>query len=198
MSFILREYLALDYDKDVIAEAHEKKKPIIVSALLQRADSLNQNKRIYPKEILMREVANYEKAISEGRATGELDHPDSSVVSLENISHIIREIWWEGNDVKGKVEILDTPKGRIARDLMVAGVKIGISSRCVGDTITDDEGIEVVDESLMLVAFDLVSEPSTHEAWLMSEGKQVSIDNIRQMVPKVDRINRLVNEILKD
>lgn len=197
MAKLLREYLSLDYNKDVISEAKEKNKPIIVPALLQRADALNQNRRVYPREILMREIVNYEKAVREGRATGELDHPESSVVSLERVSHIIREIWWDGDKVKGKVEILDTPKGRIAKDLMAAGVKLGISSRGVGDTITSEDGAEVVDESFMLVAFDLVSEPSTHEAWLMSEGKQVSIDRIRQMVPKVDRINRLVNEILK-
>lgn len=199
MKTLLREYLALEYDKNLVTEAKDKKLPLIVPALLQRADCVNQNKRVYPREILMREVVNYEKAVREGRATGELDHPDSSIVSLENISHIIREIAWKGDEVWGKVEILDTPKGRIAKDLMAAGVKLGISSRGVGDTITNEDGSEVVDESFMLIAFDLVSEPSTHEAWLMSEGKKVAVtaDNIREMVPKVDRVNRLVNEILK-
>ena len=192
---LLREYLALDYDKKVIAEAKDKKIPVIVSALLQRANIKNQNHRVYPKEILEREVINYTKSVQEGTATGELDHPESSIVSLENISHIIREIWWDGDEVKGKVEILDTPKGRIAKDLMAAGVKLGISSRGVGNTIQGDNDCEMVDESYMLIAFDLVSEPSTHEAWL-SEGKKVSTDEVRQMISKNNRINRLVNKIL--
>jgi hypothetical protein len=193
---LLREYLALNYDKTVVKEAKDANKPIVVKALLQRADALNQNGRVYPRPILEREVTNYKKAIGEGRATGELDHPESSVVSLQNVSHILRDVWWDGDDVMGTVEILSTPKGKIAMDLMEAGVKLGISSRGVGETMQNDEGHDVVDESFMLVAFDLVSEPSTHEAWLMREGKEISMDAVRKMVPKVDRINRLINEIL--
>jgi hypothetical protein len=194
---LLREYLALTYDKAIVKEAKEQNKPVVVKALLQRADALNQKGRVYPRPILEREVVNYKKAIQEGRATGELDHPDSSVVSLQNVSHILRDVWWQGDDVMGTVEVLNTPKGKIALDLMEAGVKLGISSRGVGETIQNEEGHDVVDESFMLVAFDLVSEPSTHEAWLMKEGKEVSIDLVRKMVPKVDRINRLINEILR-
>jgi len=194
----LREYISLKYDRNLIKEAKEERKPILVKALLQRADAPNQNERIYPMPILGREVKNYEKAVVEGRAGGELDHPDSSVVSLENISHMIREIWWEGNEVWGTVEILNTPKGRIAQDLMEAGLKLGISSRGVGDTLKNEEGYSVVDESFMLIAFDLVSEPSTHEAWLMREGKELSSEAVRNMIPKVDRVNRIVNDILKE
>jgi hypothetical protein len=141
-------------------------------------------------------VENYKTAISEGRACGELDHPESSIVNLSNVSHILRDIWWENDDVLGTVEILTTPKGQIALDLMGAGVKLGISSRGVGETIKDDEGNDVVDESFMLVAFDLVSEPSTQEAWLMKEGREVSLDMIRKTVPKVDRVVRAADEIL--
>ena len=103
MASILREFYGLRCDKNVIAEAKEKKQPIKVPALLQRADAVNQNKRVYPRPILEREVMNYEKAVKEGRATGELDHPDSSVVALENVSHIIREIGWKGDEVWGVV-----------------------------------------------------------------------------------------------
>ncbi len=198
MASILREFVSLKYNKEAIIEAKEKKQAIVVPALLQRRDSPNQNKRIYPGPILEREMENYKKAIMEGRATGELDHPDSSVVSLENVSHVIREVWWKNDEVWGKVEILNTPKGRIAQDLMEAGVQLGISSRGVGDTIQDENGFDVVDESFMLIAFDLVSEPSTHEAWLMREGKQIDVSAIRQLIPKVDRVNRIVNQILGD
>lgn len=127
---------------------------------------------------------------------GECDHPDSSIVSLERVSHVIREIWWNGNEVWGAVEILNTPKGKIIQDLMEAGIKIGISSRGVGETMKNHEGIDVVDENFVLVAFDLVSEPSTHHAWL-HESKQLSVSDVRNSLTKADRINRIVNEILR-
>lgn len=123
---------------------------------------------------------------------------NSSIVSLERVSHIVRDLWWNGNDVYGTVEVLNTPKGKIAQDLMEAGVRLGISSRGVGETVKTNEGYDMVDESFMLVAFDLVSEPSTQNAWLgLREGREISVDTIRQMVPKVDRINRILNEILR-
>lgn len=199
MAVLLREYLDLQYDKNVIKETLEKKSPVLVKAIIQRADAVNQNKRVYPRTVLEREVQNYKKSVLEGRASGELDHPDSSVVSLERISHVLRDIWWDGNDVCGTIEILNTPKGKIAQELMQAGVRLGISSRGVGETMTTNEGFQMVDESFMLIAFDLVSEPSTQNAWLgLKEGREiVSTDKIRQMVPKVDRINRIVNEILR-
>lgn len=196
MAILLREYHSLTYDKDLVKEAKLKEIPVVVKALLQRADMLNQNGRKYPRPILEREVENYRAAIAEGRACGELDHPESSIVNLANISHILRDIWWEDDDVMGKVEILTTPKGKIALDLMGAGVKLGISSRGVGETIRDEDGNDVVDESFMLVAFDLVSEPSTQEAWLMKEGKEIPLDMIRMTVPKIDRIARIADEIL--
>jgi hypothetical protein len=198
MAILLREYHGLAYDRNLVQEAKDKQQPVIVKALLQRADSLNQNGRKYPKPILEREVVNYKKSIDEGRACGELDHPESSIVNLANISHILRDIWWEGDDVMGKVEILTTPKGKIALDLMGAGVKLGISSRGVGETTKDEEGNDIVDESFMLVAFDLVSEPSTQEAWLMKEGREITLDMMRQAVPKVDRVIRAAEDILGD
>jgi hypothetical protein len=198
MAILLREYLDLRYDRNAIKEAKEKKSPILVKTILQRADALNQNKRIYPRAILEREVENYKKAVLESRATGELDHPDNSIVSLEKVSHIIREIEWDGDDVVGVLELLNTPKGLIAQELMSAGVRLGISSRGVGETTRTSEGYDMVEESFMLVAFDLVSEPSTQKAWLgLREGKEISLDNIKQMFQKVDRVNRIVNEILR-
>jgi len=193
---LLREFHSLSYDNKLVKEARSNNQPVVVKALLQRADSLNQNGRRYPRTILEREITNYEKAISEGRACGELDHPESSIVNLANISHVIREVWWDGDDVLGSVEILPTPKGKIALDLMSSGIKLGISSRGVGETEKDDEGNDVVDESYMLVAFDLVSEPSTQEAWLMKEGKEISFAVGSRSIPKADRLNRIINEIL--
>ncbi len=196
MALILREYTDLSYDRNLVKESIEKKLPIVLKTILQRKDAPNQNHRIYPGQILEREVNNYKKAIAEGRATGELDHPDSSIVSLERVSHIVREVWWHNDEVWGAVEILNTPNGKLAQTLLEAGVKVGISSRGVGDTKKNKDGYDVVDESFMLVAFDLVSEPSTHNAWL-HESKQISVDEVRKVIPKVDRVNRIVNEILK-
>ncbi len=197
MARILREFYGLNYDKQKIVEAVDKNLPIIFPSVLQRADAVNQNKRIYPRSILEREVENYKKAVAEGRAGGELDHPDSSVVSLKNVSHAIREVWWEGDTVMGKVEILDTSAGMEARKLLKAGLQIGISSRGVGETKRTNEGYDEVDESFMLICFDLVSEPSTQGAWLMRESKEVDINEIRRQLSKADRINRIANEILR-
>lgn len=197
MAKILREYVGLNYDRQKITEAIDNGGEVILTSILQRADALNQNKRIYPRAVLEREAENYRKAISEGRAYGELDHPDSSVVSLKNTSHVIRDIWWQGNELMGKVEILDTIPGLEARKLLKAGLQIGISSRGVGETRKTNEGHDEVDESFMLICFDLVSEPSTQGAWLMREGKEVDINEIRKMMTKADRINRIANEILR-
>ena len=197
MSKLLREFVALNYDKQKILEFKAEKKPVIVSGILQRANAVNQNRRVYPKEILEREIENYNKAVREGRATGELDHPETSVVNLANVSHVVREMWWDGDSVCGKVEILNTPKGVIAQQLMEAGVQLGISSRGVGETSKNNEGFDVVTEDFMLIAFDLVSEPSTNNAWLFKESRIINIDDIRSRLPKVDRINRVVNEILR-
>ncbi len=197
MARILREYYSLTYDRQKITEAVEANQPIVFTSILQRAGAVNQNKRIYPRDVLEREVENYKKAVAEGRAGGELDHPDSSVVSLKNVSHAIREVWWDGDTVMGKVEILDTSAGMEARKLLKAGLQIGISSRGVGETKKTNEGYDEVDESFMLICFDLVSEPSTQGAWLMRESKEVDINEVRKMLNKADRVNRIVNEILR-
>lgn len=128
--------------------------------------------------------------------THNCDHPDSSVVELKNASHLITDMWWKDDEVWGTVEVLNTPAGQLVQSLMESGVKLGISSRGVGDTIPEGD-YDVVGENFMLLAFDLVSEPSTQDAWLMSEGKEVSTAEIKKMLPKVDRVNRLVNSILK-
>lgn len=127
--------------------------------------------------------------------TSNCDHPEDSIVSLERISHVVREAWWQGDEVWGKVQILNTPKGRIIQDLMEGGIKIGISSRGIGDVVKNESGADVVDENFMLIAFDLVSEPSTHNAFL-HESKQVSYEDIKKMISKTDRLYRIANEIL--
>jgi hypothetical protein len=169
---------------------------IIVKGILQKADTLNQNGRIYPKEILEREVRNYQKFIQENRALGECDHPDSSVINLKNASHIVREAYFEGDVVKGTVEILTkTPSGQILAGLIESGVKLGISSRGVGSTRRQGDYV-VVQDDFQLICWDFVSEPSTPGAFMMAEGVKIDDAELRKVFNKSDRINRIVNDIL--
>ena len=192
---LLREWIALEYNTGLIKESRDQNGgKIILKGIIQKAECPNQNKRIYPATILCREVENYQKAVRENRAVGELDHPESSSVSLERVSHIIREMWWSGNDVLGKIEVLPTPRGKILESLLEAGVTIGISSRGVGSTEKNNEGLDLVQDDYQIVCWDIVSEPSTPGAYLFAEGK--SID----MAPRLsrgDRIFRALNEIVR-
>ncbi len=162
---------------------------MILTGKLQAADQKNGNGRIYPEKVLKREVKNYEKLIKERRALGELDHPEDSVVNLKNASHLVRRVWWDGKDVMGTVEILNTPSGQILRSLVESGVKLGISSRGLGST-KEVSGKTMVQDDFQLVCFDFVSEPSTTGAFMMKEGKN------NENFTKADKINRALNSIL--
>jgi hypothetical protein len=144
---------------------------LIVKGVLQRAESKNQNGRVYPKDTLVREAKKYAKTnIAERRALGELDHPDSSVVNLNNVSHNILEMHWKGDDLEGTVEVLGTPAGNILKELFKSGIKLGISSRGLGSVkeMNEAEGDDTVEvqPDFELIAFDFVSNPSTHGAFL--------------------------------
>jgi hypothetical protein len=190
---LLRDHFVLDYDRNLIRECIEKdpRAQVVLSGIIQRADCENQNKRIYPFPILQREVENYQKMVREGRAVGELDHPESSIVSYKNASHVMRELWWEGKDVKAKVELLDTPEGDRVRALLKAGVPIGISSRGVGSTKENHSGFDVVQEDFQIICWDIVAEPSTPGAFLMTEGRVPA-----PTFEKADRIFRALNDIV--
>ena len=143
-----------------------------------------------------REITNYQKLIQENRALGECDHPDSSVVELKNVSHIVREARVQGDDVYGVIEILDTPSAKIIQSLIESGVTLGISSRGVGST----RGLgdtQVVQYDFQLICFDMVSEPSTTGAFVLREGKKISAKDANKAFNKSDRVNRIFNEILK-
>jgi len=146
----------------------------LVKGILQRAGAPNQNERIYPKEILMREVKKYETLIKERRALGELDHPDSSVINLKNVSHNVKEIHWEGDDVVGTVEILPTPSGNILKELLKANILLGISSRGMGSVKPINGGKVQVGEDFELLGWDFVSNPSTHGAFMTPVNESVS------------------------
>jgi hypothetical protein len=183
----------------VILEAKEEDGKLLLSGPLQKANTLNQNGRIYPFEVLKREVGNYQKFINEGRALGELDHPDSSVVSLANVSHCIRKAYMEGDTVYGTIEVLSTPKGMILKSLIDSGIKIGISSRGVGSTRRRGDHQEVQDD-FQLICWDIVSEPSTPGAFVMKEARdltQAEITELNNYFSKDDKVHRELNNILR-
>lgn len=170
---------------------------ILMKGILQKADTLNQNGRIYPRAVLEREVRNYQKFIIENRAVGELDHPDSSVVNLKNVSHVVREAFMESNGaVMGTIEVLGkTPSGAILAGLVESGIKLGISSRGVGSTRKQGE-YYVVQDDFQLICWDMVSEPSTPGAFMIPEGKIIDEEELREVFKRSDRIDRVLNEIL--
>jgi hypothetical protein len=148
----------------------------LVKGILQRAVAENQNGRIYPKEILMREATKYEVLIKERRALGELDHPDSGIINLKNVSHNVKEIHWEGDDLCGTVEILPTPSGNILKELLRAGILLGISSRGMGSVVNMGEGKVKVADDFELIGWDFVSNPSTHGAFMTPVSMNESVN----------------------
>jgi|TARA_B100001758_G_scaffold25745_1_gene17990 hypothetical protein len=178
MRQLIVDYIPFSISAQQINESmKENDGKLIVKGVLQRADAKNQNGRVYPREILTREAKNYnENFIKQSRAMGELDHPDSSVVNLQNVSHNITEMHFEGDNLLGTVEILTTPSGNILRELFKNGIKLGISSRGMGsvETVNEDDGGQAmkVGDDFELIAFDFVSNPSTHGAFMhpLTEG----------------------------
>ena len=190
--YVLTEFLELDNDSSLLTEEDKRAVAdgeVILAGRLQKADAKNGNGRIYPKKVLEREVQNYKKLVHEARALGELDHPDSSVIELKNASHIVTHIEMKGDEVIGKLKVLDTPAGRIAKDLIKGGVKLGVSSRGLGST-KEQGGNTIVQDDFQLICFDLVSEPSTTGAFLFKEHKEPNI------FTKSDKIYRALNDIL--
>ncbi|HIF39395.1 MAG TPA: primosomal protein [Gemmatimonadetes bacterium] len=193
---ILTGWTPWEYDKEkALTEMNKPGGSVTMRGILQKANTLNQNGRIYPKEILEREVRNYQKFIAENRALGELDHPDSSVVELKNASHIVREAYMDGDICYGTVEILNTPAGKILQSLIETGVTLGISSRGVGSTKREGDN-QVVQDDFQLICWDFVSEPSTPGAFMMSEGKEISPRDLDRVFNKSDKIDRIFNDIL--
>ena len=195
---ILREFYELcegGFCEDLLTEqekAEVANGALYLTGVMQRAEAQNGNGRVYPREILRREVKNYSKLVRENRALGELDHPEDSVINLKNASHMVTDIWWDGDDVMGKVKVLNTPSGEILKSLVASGVKLGISSRGLGSVSESTSGT-VVEDDFQLICFDFVSEPSTQGAWMMKEAKDYNIPTTR-----ADKLNRILNDIVFD
>ncbi len=191
---ILREWYALPASNGkVLVESRDSNGGrLFLRGPMQRFGTANQNKRIYPESVLMREFESYVKQVREGRAVGELDHPDTSTVALSKASHVVREMGWEDNTWMGRIEILPTPMGKIAETLLDSGVMLGISSRGIGSTSTNESGVDIVQDDFALVCFDLVQEPSTHGAFMTPLGESKLVG---EGLGRADRINRSLNEL---
>lgn len=193
---LLREFFELCPDglcEDILTESDKhfiKQGGMMLSGVIQRADARNGNGRIYPHSILSREMETYKQLVQERRALGELDHPDQSVINLKNVSHLVTEVWWNGKDVMGKIQVLGTPSGQVLKELVNANVKIGISSRGTG-SVRESRGETIVEDDFQLICFDIVSEPSTHGAFMFQERKGNVNEN------KQTKVSNLIKDILK-
>jgi hypothetical protein len=171
---------------------------MIVSGLVQACDKPNANRRIYPYEILHTQVEKYMQGpIAENRALGELDHPESSIVNLKNVSHNITKLWWQGKELYGDIEILPTPSGNILKELFKNNITVGISSRALGSVSPIGEGLVQVEDDLDLICWDFVSQPSTYGAYMRpTSGLNESINRTIEKENKYSKVNRMISEII--
>jgi len=180
--------------KSVLKESKERPGVFEVEGVMQRAKAENQNGRVYSKAILEREAKKYvDEFVKRGNAFGELDHPESPVVSLKNASHIVKELYWKGDDLMGKVELLNTPAGNIVKEIIKAGHTIGISSRGTGSVNQTNEGHLEVQPDFELVCWDFVSNPSTHGAFM----NPISLQEGKIKVSKYQNLDSVINDILR-
>lgn len=188
---VISEWYDLTLDQNVIQESiNNPDLPLIIpDKLLQKANVKNANGRIYPKDVLIREVEKYKKLVDMRGSMGELDHPDSPIIELKNVSHIISDIYLNGDEVRGSLEVLNTPPGKTLRSLLLQGVKIGVSSRGVG-SLQKEGDVNVVQNDFELIAFDAVSSPSTPGAYL--------VENIQYNIDRFNNLRNILHGILKD
>jgi len=198
MKQVLIDVLPFEFKKSSLNESYADGK-MVVTGVLQRADAKNQNGRVYPVGILKREAEKYmDNFVKQRRAMGELDHPESSVVNLKNVSHNIIDMGWDNKDLVGTVEILPTPSGNILKDLLKAGILLGISSRGLGSVKKDmRENADVVQDDFDLIAFDFVSNPSTQGAFMYPQGKiNESVET--RIINPFSNVERIIHNILSD
>ena len=195
---LLTEYRPFQVNKQLVEVSIRDNKPLVVTGVIQRAEAKNQNGRIYPREILEREIENYINGpVKERRALGELDHPESSVINLQNASHNITKVYWNGDDVMGEVEILSTPSGNILKELFRNGITVGISSRGMG-SVKDNmsEGTVEVQDDFELLCFDFVSTPSTHGAYMTPVGR--ALQEGKTQTYQYSKVNNIIRDIICD
>jgi len=198
---VLIEYYAFKPSAQSLTEMKiSTSKNLIVEGVVQRADAKNQNGRVYPKDTLEREVEKYvEGPIAENRALGELDHPDSSIINLKNVCHNITKLWWDGDDLMGRIEVLPTPSGNILKQLFINNITVGISSRGMGSVKPLGEGTVEVQDDFELLCWDFVSTPSTQGAFMRSTGNAMNESYDLTVIAKpskYNKINQLISEII--
>ena len=201
MKQLIVDYLPFEVRPEQINESmKDNGGKLIVKGVLQRAEAKNQNGRIYPREILEREADKYTKEfIGQRRAMGELDHHESSVVNLQNVSHNVKEMHWEGDNLLGTVEVLGTPSGNILKELFKSGIKLGISSRGMGSVESVNEGeAQEVQDDFELIAFDFVSNPSTHGAFLHPTNESINESKIvGRTCGDYCKVESIINDIMR-
>tara|TARA_R110000822_G_scaffold188810_1_gene327852 strand:- start:31 stop:651 length:621 start_codon:yes stop_codon:yes gene_type:complete len=192
---LLIEYSVFIPKTSRLNEGVEGNKNMVVEGVVQRAEEFNHNGRTYPYDVLKKEVDKYiDGPIAENRALGELDHPESAVINLKNASHNIKSLWWDGNDLMGKIEVLPTPSGNILRELFNNAITVGISSRGMGSVEPLGEGRVEVQDDFELLCWDFVSTPSTHGAFLKPTGINEGYNP--KAIPKYQRINEIISDII--
>jgi len=196
---LLTEHIPFTVDRKIIEESISKNSPLVVTGVIQRAEAKNQNGRIYPREILEREIENYVNGpVRESRALGELDHPESSVINLQNVSHNITKVYWDGDDVMGEVEILSTPAGNILKELFRNGITVGISSRGMGSVKDNvNEGTVEVQDDFELLCWDFVSTPSTQGAFMSPKGRALQ-EGVEMPAYQYNNVNNIIRDIICD
>ena len=203
MKQVIVDYIPFSITPTQINEAmKENNGKLVVKGVLQRAEAKNQNGRVYPREILVRESKKYdENFVKQNRALGELDHPDSSVVNLQNVSHNVKEMHFEGDNLVGTVEILTTPSGNILKELFKNGIKLGISSRGLGsvEMVQEANGdtVSKVGDDFELIAFDFVSNPSTHGAFLYPMNESVNNSQQGRTCGEYCKAEDIINHIIR-
>lgn len=195
---VLIEYFSFSPSPRSLNEAKlSPSRNLVVEGVVQRADAKNQNGRVYPKETLEREVEKYIAGpIAENRALGELDHPDSSIINLKNVCHNIRSLWWDGDDLMGKIEVLPTPSGNILKELFLNNITVGISSRGMGSVRPLGEGTVEVQDDFELLCWDFVSTPSTQGAYMKPVGLNENFTPTLFKGNKYNKVNNLISEII--
>jgi hypothetical protein len=162
----------------------------LVEGILATAEVKNGNGRYYAKELWEREIDKYMESVKQNRALGELDHPESSVINLKNVSHNIKDMWWDGDQVMGKIEILPTPSGNILKALLDNNITVGVSSRGMG-SLQERGGVLEVQDDFELLCWDFVSTPSNPGSYMhvIKEGKEHLVDSYA-------KVNSIITEIL--
>ena len=190
MKTLLIETHAFKASPQQLTENISENGNLLVEGILATAEVKNGNGRYYSKGLWDREMDKYSELIEQRRSMGELDHPESSVVNLKNVSHLISEYWWDGDNVMGKIEILPTPSGTILQELIKHGVTVGVSSRGMG-SLEDRGGVMEVQDDFELLCWDFVSTPSNPGSFMgvLQEGKQ-------SFEYDYTKVNSIVHEIL--